>query len=627
MGSPEDLVSHHVTVLRRCGLSDDDICEVYGVSDPPDDVSVGRVVMESLEGEPTPRNLYDQTHRVLATAPRGIDAPRDYPNRVVPQQLNTVMGAFGFSMYFLDGNGDPLASGAEPSQPFRIALEDPNGNVRTTTFEYPDTALDEHNYPALVAAIQSDLLDGVPLSFAMLSDWADDRWRFVLFEADRLDALEKHYGDGIECFGEPLLHEHTPVEFASGQAVSEPAAETASGTGTSDAGDESDGDIGVDESTEGWLGSGGSDLSDVDLEGSSSEEPEETAETEAAVETGLEDIFSTIEEDATAGGDGGVEIESTGKSVEDLMRGTTEPTEEEPAVDGEPAAVAEEASEPAGAETATTDAAAEAEPTTETESAAPEPSTTEAAAPEATESAPPEPTESAAPDATESASPEAVETDTPEAATESAAEPEPQTTAEPTADAAETETSDAVDDDGFIMADPEPARTEAEEPSAADAAAESDDQPAGEPATGTEPSAETADATPAERDAEATEESTSEPADATSEPADATSEPADATSEPADATSVTAESTSEQVTEAATSGSTGTAETTASTTDSPAATAESTPSEPPEPTPTEATTADGSAATEAEESTDDSAASEDSPGFVGRLVAAVKGIF
>ncbi|MFD1645269.1 hypothetical protein [Haloarchaeobius litoreus] len=604
MGSPEDLVSHHITVLRRCGLSDEDICEVYGVSDPPDDVSVGRVVLESIDGEPTPRNLYDQTHRVLATAPRGIDAPRDYPNRVVPQQLNTVMGAFGFSMYFLDGNGEPLESGAEPSQPFRIALEDPNGNVRTTTFEYPDTGLGEQNYPALVAAIQSDMLDGVPLTFAMLSDWAEERWRFVLFETDRLDALEEHYGGGIECFGEPLLHEHTPAEFASGQAVSEPAVEAAAGSdasggsGASDAGDDSDGDIGVDESTEGWLGSGGSDLSDVDLESSSDDVTADIEGTEerSEVETGLEDIFSTIEEDATAGGDGGVEIESTGKTVEDLVGGATGAADEEPA-EAEPAPTADSEPEPAADPQPAADAA-----TAETE---PDPT----------------PAEPGPADADASGASEA----------EPAAEPEPATAA---AEPAEPESAslDADDDGGFVMADPEPARTEPEtasEPAeTAEPAAETTAEPASTVAesepSGTEPEPEA----PAEPSEPATESAPADPAEPEPEPADSTSPEATTAEEPASPPAGTDGSATASEESATANGPTASAEEPAATSE-PAAAAEEG---------TVETNADDAAAAEtstddapaAETSTDDAAAAEtsdDSPGVVGRIVAVIKGIF
>ena len=567
MGSPEDLVSHHVTVLRRCGLSDEDICEVYGVTDPPDDVSVGRIVLESLDGEPTPKNLYDQTHRVLATATRGIDAPRDYSNRVVPQQLNTVMDAFGFSMYFLDDSGEPLDSGADPSQPFRIALEDPNGNVRTATFEYPETALGEQNYPALVAAIQNELLDGVPLTFVMLSDWAEDRWRFVLLEGDRLDALEEHYGDGIECFGEPLLHEHSPAEFASGQAVEEPAVEATAGDESSEAADESDGDIGVDESTEGWLGRGGSDLSNVDLEGSGGDDTAETAD-EPTVETGLEDIFSTIEEDANAGGEGSVEIESTGKTVEDLVGADTTGATDETA--GEPAA------EP------------EPEPATEAE---------------------PEP---AAP-----------------------AEPEPATEAEPTPATDEQATAesgsvDADDDGGFVTADPEPARAETAETATADPPAESADesvdegpadavsssdavepeQPAADAKAAADPAAGSADTAPdpavepTSGSAESEEAVGADtPADAPAAPAESgtesseTPEPATAEPEPVDATAAADEATGD--------------EPTAWTGGDPTAAAEST-------TATEDSAADDGAAT---------ADSDDSPGLVGRIVGAIKGLF
>ncbi|WP_435332578.1 hypothetical protein [Haloarchaeobius sp. TZWWS8] len=342
MVETENLLSHHITILRRCGLSDPEICEVYGVTDPPDDVTPEVVVQRSFDGDVTPRNLYDQTHRVLATSSRGIDVPREYPDSAVPQQLDTVFGRFGFSIHFLDGSGDPIGPGADPVQPFRIALEDPNGNQRTTTFEYPESSLGSNNYPALIAAVQNDLLDGVPLTFAMLSNWEADRWRFVLFESDRLDALEKHYGTGIQCFGEPLLHDERPADLATavgagGDAAGASSASTSASNAT--ASDSSRGDIGVDGSTEGWLGDGVADLSDVDLDGSDDDavaaEAESSAKTEA--ETALDDIFESIEASAGAGGDTGVELQSSGRSLEELLGGTGADEQSPASPEAEPA--------------------------------------------------------------------------------------------------------------------------------------------------------------------------------------------------------------------------------------------------------------------------------------------------
>ncbi|WP_435358170.1 hypothetical protein [Haloarchaeobius sp. DFWS5] len=493
MAATADLISHHITVLRRCGLSDEEICEVYGVTDPPDDAAVAALVGETFDDDVSPRTLYDRTHRALSVSSRGIDTPRDYPDRVVPQQLDTVFGAYDFSMYFVDDTGEPIESGVDPRQPFRIALEDPNGNQRTTTFEYPDTPLGRNNYPALIAAVQENLLDGVPLTFRMLSGWADDRWRFVLFEEDRLDALETHYGEGIECFGEPLLHEQTPADFAAANAAAAVEAAPA-GAGTSDSG----GDIGVDESTEGWLGGGMADLSEVDLDGS-----DDAADVAAAVDdeseaededvTGLDSIFETIEASANAdtAGETGHEIESSGRTIEELL-GESEPEAAEPAASApEPSASEAVADTPAPAAEPADAATESTEPTEPTETSTPEPEPVES------EPEPAAPTETPAASASESpAEPETQQDSEP-----AVAEPAP----EPSAGAPETQPDS--------------------EPSSAESAQSPEEPAAAEPADAASVEPEPADAepTPADSSSTASEQEPvafsddSEPVDAASE--------------------------------------------------------------------------------------------------------------
>ncbi|WP_439026244.1 hypothetical protein [Haloarchaeobius sp. DT45] len=576
-----------MTVLKRCGLSDEEICEVYGVSDPPDDVSVAAVVERGYDEEFTPRNLYDQTHRVLAASSRGIDAPREYPDRVVPQQLETVFDAYGFHVHFLDGAGNRIDSGATPTQPFQIALEDPNGNVRTTTFTYPDTPLGTNNYPALIAAVEDGLLDGVPLTFAMLSNWADDRWRFVLFESRRLEALESHYGDGIEAFGEALLHEHRPAEFAatianSGTTGGTDEQVTAAEAGGAATADESSGDIGVDESTEGWLGDGMADLSDVDLDG---EDEATAAEPEAAdaadADSALDSIFSEMEAAADPSGETGVEVQSTGKSVRDLLSETGSAASERP-VESEP--------EPAAASTSDPDTASE-----------------------------PAGTGSADIDT----QPGPVSEQDPDSAPEP--DPEPATTPEPETDESEAES-------GFVMADPEPVEDDPDlQPGSPDSG---EPEPAAEPVEMDSPAEEAPEPGSSEASAISETESTPErepmpePAsESEPEPApESTSEPEPTTAvEPEPAPAADSAPAQESEPEPAQESST-----------EPEPTRESEPTREPEPvtfgSDTDEPESAGATSNDSEpaagdSSTTASAESSESKGLVGRIVGAIKGLF
>ncbi|WP_435363765.1 hypothetical protein [Haloarchaeobius sp. DYHT-AS-18] len=629
MVTSQDLISHHVTVLKRCGLSDAEICEVYGLSDPPDDISVEAVVEKGYDDEFTPRNLYDQTHRVLAASSRGIDAPRQYPNRVVPQQLETVFSAYGFHIHFLDDEGNPIDTGVEPTQPFRIALEDPNGNRRATSFSYPDTSLGEHNYPALIAAVEEGLLDGVPLTFAMLSNWADDRWRFVLFEGKRLDALESHYGDGIEAFGEPLLHDQRPAEFVSELATraasaapsadKQAASTSTSGSGTTGS---SDGDIGVDESTEGWLGDGMADLSEVDLESEDDEPTKETAETETADDSALDSIFSEMEAAADPSGETGVEVQSTGKSVRDLFTHSDDRgSESTPDEVEEPASPGEKPPAP------------ESEPEPEPE---PEPVATETPAAETEPAQEPEPIEVS--DESE-----------PVAAAEAPAEAEA-TEAERQPTAVDSEPAGDGDDGGFVMADPEPVEDDPdltpnspdpgepaqeassqpevdEEPEPAAAATpvepvtDSEPEPADEAASDPEPEPEPVaapapeqtrdpepDAAPADEAASAPEP---EPMQAAAPESVQESEPVEET-EPADESEPATEPESEPEPEP-----------------EPAPRPSSKPSQGPDPVTFGGASDDESKADDepAEKPSSKASESAESPGIIGRLVGALKGLF
>ena len=88
-------------------------------------------------------------------------------------------GSFGEAARALvaDANDEALTAGGPNPQPWTIEVADPSGNVRDLSFSFPAHDLGSENYPAILDAIETTVLDGAPLTFVRLSD--ESRWRFT----------------------------------------------------------------------------------------------------------------------------------------------------------------------------------------------------------------------------------------------------------------------------------------------------------------------------------------------------------------------------------------------------------------------------------------------------------------
>ncbi|WP_435349526.1 hypothetical protein [Haloarchaeobius sp. HRN-SO-5] len=193
-----DRLTEYVAVLRGFGLTDDEILGAHDLELVPDGFDLAEYLAHEFDlGDE--RALYRRLHEALAGSVRGIDADREYWSHAPAAQLDEACGTHGWQV---DLTGD---------DPLTVSVTTPDGETRRATFEYPESSLGEHNYPALAAAVES-LLDG--LTLALLSD-VDGRWRFVVVEPDLLADLRDRYGERVRVFRRPLLRAEQPADFAS----------------------------------------------------------------------------------------------------------------------------------------------------------------------------------------------------------------------------------------------------------------------------------------------------------------------------------------------------------------------------------------------------------------------------
>jgi hypothetical protein len=167
------------------------------------------------------RALADPEHptafvrRTVAAAPRGVDSPARYWTTAPETQLGDVFAAIDWTFDVKSANGRSLS--VDDTQPYRLRVEDADGRTRSTAFSFPETPLGDDNYPALVHAINTELLYGLDCRFVQLSD-GTDRWRFALVEADELDRLVDRFGERIAAFDRPLLAADQPPAYVPGAA-------------------------------------------------------------------------------------------------------------------------------------------------------------------------------------------------------------------------------------------------------------------------------------------------------------------------------------------------------------------------------------------------------------------------
>lgn len=212
----DDPLREYVRILRGFGLTREEMADLHDCPARPDRETLVRALLSHHgANRVTPDLLYDSVHEMLATSPHGIDAAKPYWNGAPPVQLRAAMAPYGCEVTFNEPGGDQTDVCSTADGPVEIRLQErSSGEDRRLLFEYPDHPLGDDNYPALVHAFEAELLAGSPLTFALLAR-EFGRWRFVLVEEDRLAALRREYGDRVECFGRPLLHEDQPAAYAA----------------------------------------------------------------------------------------------------------------------------------------------------------------------------------------------------------------------------------------------------------------------------------------------------------------------------------------------------------------------------------------------------------------------------
>jgi len=209
-----DHLTEYVRVLQRFGLPMSEIRTEHGV-DTDDDDALRTAIREGAGGDPTPDALYRRVHRLLAHSSRGIDSRNRFWNHAPPTQLASVFDAYGCQFEVLDPDTGETTDCSTHHGPVELVLrERSSGQVRRTLFSFPDTPLGDDNYPALIAAINEELLGETCLDFVLLTSEID-HWRFVLVEDRPLSRLRDRYGDRVEVFDRPLLRDHQPAAFGA----------------------------------------------------------------------------------------------------------------------------------------------------------------------------------------------------------------------------------------------------------------------------------------------------------------------------------------------------------------------------------------------------------------------------
>ncbi len=209
-----DHLAEYVQVLQGFGLPSAEIRSHHGVEDG-DEAALRTAIRAEVGEDPTDRALYRRAHRLLAHSSRGIDVRKRFWNHAPSTQLDDVFGAYGCQFRVLDPETGAPTDCSTHHGPVELVLREPSsGQVRRTHFSFPDTPLDDDNYPALIATVNEELLPETSLRFVLLTNEID-HWRFVLVEQTALRRLRARHGDRIEVFGQSLLRDNQPTAFAT----------------------------------------------------------------------------------------------------------------------------------------------------------------------------------------------------------------------------------------------------------------------------------------------------------------------------------------------------------------------------------------------------------------------------
>lgn len=141
----------------------------------------------------------------LVASGRGIDAPARYWANAPEVHLDALFAPFGCRVTVEWRREDTR----------RIVLEDAVGTEFRATLTYPETPLGQDNYPALLDAVNRELLDGTGVELVLLAG-PEERWQFALGETAALDNLRERYGETIRLGDRRLLAADQPGAYVPG---------------------------------------------------------------------------------------------------------------------------------------------------------------------------------------------------------------------------------------------------------------------------------------------------------------------------------------------------------------------------------------------------------------------------
>jgi len=206
-------LAEFVRVLRGFGLTDEAIAALNGGA--VTDGSPEEVLDRSLPDDLAPSELFDRVRRTLVESRHGFELAPTHEPRSAFVALSLALEPYGCTFAVTDGDGRPITAPASTDGTYRLSLIDSAGNERTTTFAYPDGPLGDANVPALVHAVDADLLVGVSKTFVLLAH-AGDGWGFVLLDEAQLRHLRQEFGNRIQVYDRELLAKVQPPAYADG---------------------------------------------------------------------------------------------------------------------------------------------------------------------------------------------------------------------------------------------------------------------------------------------------------------------------------------------------------------------------------------------------------------------------
>ena len=188
-------------VFEAFALTLDDVVDCHDALDGP----VGSVAELIRAVRRCPGTFSDPVTFVrdtLLASERGVDAPAEYWANAPEVHLDGLFAPFGCRV--------TVEWRREETR--RIVLEDADGNEFRAKLTYPNTPLGQDNYPALLDAVNRDLLAGTGVELVVL-EGPDRRWQFALGETAALDNLRGRYGKTIRLGGRQLLADHGPGAY------------------------------------------------------------------------------------------------------------------------------------------------------------------------------------------------------------------------------------------------------------------------------------------------------------------------------------------------------------------------------------------------------------------------------